>query len=202
MLLFLSLSHLVIAQQSFSEGIVHYDVFADGSKEAIGKMDIKIKGMFLKYELKLNSGFQKTTIINGKEGSSATLNTVQNQPYALMLTKTELDIKNKKFENANYNMTLAKEKYAAFDCTLGKVLYSNGSSVNIALCDEFTLENPYFLAMFPNLKKLPLMYETENGSSTLRYVANSIDLKSIESEEFVVPKNYKIVTQKELDEMR
>ena len=188
------------AQRLFSEGVITYNVYTDGNtSSSIGKYIVYVKGNFVKRQLKLNNGYENNTIYNGKEGTSATLKVVQGTPYALMLTEAEVNAANKKFEGAKYSFEKNKENIAGYNAVRGKVTYRDGKSANIAITYDLRSEDPHFLTMFPNLNGVPLDYEIDNGKSSMRFIAEKVEIRNVGSEEFVVPKNYKIVTKKELE---
>ena len=197
---FLMLS--VKGQRLFSEGVITYNVYTDGSKKVIGKYIVYVKGNYIKRVLKLNNGYENNTIYNGKEGTSATLKESQGVRYALMLTKEEVEGANKKFAGATYTFQKKKEKIAGYNAVRGTVSYKNGRTAKIAITYDLRAEDYHLLTMFPSLNGIPLEYSMDSGSSSMRFVADKVDIRNVGSEEFVIPKNYKIVTRKELESQR
>lgn len=189
-------------QRLFSEGVITYNVFTDGSKKAIGKYIVYVKGNYIKRILKLNNGYENTTIYNGKEGSSATLKENQGVFYALMLTKQDVIDANKQFDGATYSFEKNKHNIAGYNAVRGTVNYKNGKTADIAITYDLRSEDYHLLTMFPNLNGIPLEYSMDNGNSSMRFVAEKVDIRNVGSEEFVIPKNYKIVTKKELEGQR
>lgn len=187
------------AQRLFSEGVITYNVFTDGGSESIGEYVVYVKGSYIKRVLKLKNGYSNTTIYNGKEGTSATLKTVQGTNYALMLTKKEVEDANKQFVGASYSFEKNKENIAGYNALRGTVNYKSGKKAKIAITYDLRPEDDHLLTMFPNLNGIPLEYEMDSGSSSMRFEASKVEIKNIGSEEFVIPKNYKIVTKEELD---
>lgn len=192
----------VKAQRLFSEGVIQYKVYTDGNKKSIGSFVVYIKGNYIKRVLKLNNGYQNNTIYNGKEGSSATLMVVQGTPYAIMLTKAEVAAANNKFKGAKYKFQKNKVKIAGYNAVKGVVSYPNGKKAKIAITYDLRAEDSHLLTMFPNLNGIPLDYEIDSGSSSMRFKAEKVQIRNVGSEEFVIPKNYKIVTKKELEDKR
>ncbi len=190
------------AQQVFSEGKINYLVYADGSDQSIGSYTISIKGNFIKSDYELNNGFKSETIYNGKEGTSATLKVIQNSAYALMQTKAEIDEANKAFAKAKYTYGSDTKKIAGYNTTSCEVSYGSGKKATLFLTKELKTESDKLLAMFPGLEGIPLEYSIDNGNSSLRFSAQTVEIRNMDSEEFSIPKNYKIVTKKELDGLR
>lgn len=187
------------AQRLFSEGVITYNVYSDGGKTSIGQYTVYVKGGYIKRVLKLNNGYSNNTIYNGKEGTSATLKTVQGTNYALMLTKKEVEAANSQFVGATYNFDKDKENIAGYNAMRGTVTYKSGKKAMIAITYDLRPEDNHLLTMFPNLNGIPLEYQMDSGTSSMRFVAEKVDIRNIGSEEFVIPKNYKIVTKEELD---
>jgi len=186
-------------QRLFSEGVITYKVYADGNAKVIGKYIVYVKGNYIKRQLSLNNGYSNNTIYNGKDGTSATLKIVQGTPYALMLSKQEVDQASKKFEGARYDFEKNKVKIAGYNAVKGFVTYSDGKKASIAITHELRAEDYHLLTMFPDLNGIPLEYEMDNGKSSMKFVAEKVDIRNVGSEEFIIPKNYKIVTKKELE---
>ena len=149
--------------------------------------------------MKLNNGYENNTIYNGKEGTSATLKIIQGIPYALMLTAAEVKEANEQFVGAAYTFQKNKENIANYNAVRGIVTYSNGKKANIAITYDLRPEDNHLLTMFPKLSGIPLDYEIDNGNSSMRFIAEQVEIRNVGSEEFVIPKNYKIVTKKELE---
>jgi hypothetical protein len=187
------------AQRLFSEGVITYNVSTDGNKKSIGKYVVLVKGKYIKRVLTLNNGYSNNTIYNGKEGTSATLKTVQGTPYALMLTKEEVNDASQKFAGAVYQFDKKTKKIAGYNAVSGSVIYPNGTKSKIAVTQDLRAEDYHLLTMFPNLNGIPLEYEMKNGTSSMHFIAEKVDIRNVGSEEFTIPKNYKIVTKKELE---
>ncbi len=192
----------VNGQRLFSEGVITYNVHMDGGKKVIGKYIVYVKGSYIKRVLKLQNGYENNTIYNGKEGTSATLKESQGVRYALMLTKDEVEAANKKFAGATYNFKKNKETIAGYKAVRGTVKYKNGKTAQIAITHDLRAEDFHLLTMFPNLNGIPLEYSMDNGTSSMQFIAERVDIRNVGSEEFVIPKDYKIVTKKELEGQR
>ncbi len=187
------------AQRLFSEGVISYQVYADGSDKAIGKYIVYVKGSYIKRLLNLDNGYSNNTIYNGKEGTSATLKVIQGTPYALMLSKQEVKEASKKFAGAEYNFEKNKVSIAGYNAVRGFVKYPNGKKAKISITHDLRSEDYHLLTMFPNLNGIPLEYEMDSGTSSMKFKAIKVDIRNVGSEEFIIPKNYKIVTKKELE---
>lgn len=187
-------------QRLFSEGVITYNVFTDGNtKKSIGEYIVYVKGNNIKRYLKLKNGYENNTIYNGKDGTSATLKVVQGTSYALMLTQAEVNAANKRFAGAQYDFEKNKESIAGYNAVRGSVTFTDGKKAKIAITYDLRSEDPHIVTMFPGLNGIPLDYEMDNGKSSMRFIAEKVEIKNVGSEEFIIPKNYKIVTKKELE---
>ncbi len=198
LLVLLGTFHSGIAQRLFSEGVITYNVYTDGSKKEIGQYTVYVKGSFIKRHLKLKNGYENRTIYNGKEGTSATLKEIQGTSYALMLSKQEVLNASKNFVGARYNFEKNKVNIAGYNAVKGTVTYANGKKANLSITYDLRSEDQHFLTMFPNLNGIPLEYSMDNGNSSMKFVADKVEIRNVGSEEFIIPKNYKIVTKEEL----
>jgi len=199
LLIFLFTFQVAKSQRFFSEGIITYNVQTDGNSSNIGIYIVYVKGSYIKRYLKLNNGYENITIYNGKEGTSATLKVVQGTPYALMLTAAEVKDANRQFEGATYDFQKNKITIAGYNASKGKVTYRDGKKADLSITFDLRPEDTQFLTMFPNLNGVPLEFSMDNGNSSMRFIAEKVEVRNVGSEEFVIPKNYKIVTKKELE---
>lgn len=57
--------------------------------------------------------------------------------------------------------------------------------------------------MFPGLKGIPLEYEVKAANnSSMKFIAQRVEIKSIDLSSFDIPKDYKIVTKAELEKIK
>lgn len=190
------------AQRAFSEGLIKYDIYIDGNKDATGIYIVTVKNGFVKREIAMHNGFNNITIYNQKSGTSTSLSDKENSKYALVLSAEELKEKNKKFENASFESLDSKKKVAGYNCVGTKVTYTNGETANFYYTSELLPQFDLFYIMFPGLKGIPLEYEIKQGKSIMLLKASLIETKAIDSQIFNIPSDFKLVTKKELESLR
>lgn len=193
----------IIAQKIFSEGIIKYDVYLKGSSSPDGIYVISVKGGMIKQEWAMNNGFNNVTIYNQKTGITLSLNVKNGGKYALEITQEELKIKNKRFEQAQFSDINETKKIVGYHTKGNKVTYKNGDQVDIFYTSELIPQNESFNTMFPGLKGIPLEYITlASGNNTMKFVATLVEIKVLDSKEFSIPSDYKIVTKAELESLK
>jgi len=184
------------AQRVFSEGVLTYDVYINGSKKPNGTYLVTIKERSIKRELKLFNGRNATTIYSG--GQMLDMRTINGQGYALKLSESEVAKRNARFADAQYNFTARSKTFAGFDCEQAKVVYANGSEASFYYTKDLVPSSDNVLSMFPSLKGLPLEYEVKGGSSKMKFVGRLVEFKNVDSDTFNIPSNYKVVSKEEL----
>ncbi len=194
--IFISLNSL--AQEIFSEGIIYYNIYLDGNANESGTFIVYVKQNNIKQVLNLKNGFSNIKIFNSKSQSTSSLNFINGAKYALVLSAMEVNEKNKEFSGAVFTKNTDSKKIAGYNCTSQKVEYKNGKKATFYSTSTILPSAESFNAMFPGLKEMPLEYEMNSGASSMKFVAQSIEIKSVDSEEFNIPKDYKIVTKEEL----
>ena len=151
----------------------------------------------------MNSGFNNITIFHFKTGKSYTLNLDDNTKYALELKPEEVKLKNKKFENAVITNGSSTKKISGYHVQSAKVEYQDKDIVNVFYTKELSPQNESFNIQFPGLNGIPLEYEVKgNGGIKMKFVANMVETKVVDSQIFDIPSDYKIVSKEELEKMK
>lgn len=205
MFLFLSLciGYRSYGQKIFSEGIITYDVFVDGSAKPDGLYSVTVKNNMSRRELLMNNGFNNILIFNQKTGSTITLNIDDENKYALMMTAAEMAEKNKRFEKAVFSFTNQKKTIAGYTSAAATVRYLNGEEANFYFTSELLPPHESFNIMFPGLQGVPLEYEVKSTTDKkILFVATAIETKIVDGKVFDIPKDYKIVSKEELEKMK
>ena len=193
----------VIAQKIFSEGVIKYDVFINNDANPDGTYVITIKSGFIKRALTMNNGFDNVTIYNQKTGKTLSFNVKDENKYALEITENELKEKNTRFQKAVYQSIDRSKKIAGYQCEGSMVVYENKDETQLFYTSELIPQIENFNTQFPGLKGIALEYETKTTSTnTMKFVATLIEVKVIDSKVFIIPENYKIITKKELSQLK
>jgi len=205
LLLFITLafSPKLFSQKIFSEGIIKYDVFVNGTDNPDGVYILTVKNGFTRRELAMNSGYNNIIIYNTKTGITTSLNMDAGNKYALEMSAAEVMQKNKSFEKAVFVPGTEKKQLAGHLSTRSAVTYTNGDKAVFFYTGDLLPPNDSFNTMFPGLKGIPLEYEIKSANNMMiRFVATTVETKSIDVKLFDIPKDYKIVTKKELENIR
>lgn len=190
------------SQKVFSEGVIVYDIYLNGQSQSEGQLTLLVKGNKVKRTILMNTGMQNVVITDGVKGTSITLTRIQNTNYALILTPEELQEKNNMFLGAKYAFQEEQKSLAGYNCFSAEVSYPNGKKAVFYYTRDLKPSFDAIFSMFPGLNGIPLQYTMAQGPNSMNFVAKSLNISNIESAEFDIPKDYKIVTQKELADRR
>jgi hypothetical protein len=203
--LFLSLlvGFRAYAQKIFSEGVINYDVFVNGSEKPDGLYSVTVKNNMSRRELLMNNGFNNILISNQKTGSTITLNVDAENKYALTMTASQVAEKNQRFEKAVFSFTNQKKTIAGYASSAATVRYLNGEEANFYFTADLLPPHESFNILFPGLQGVPLEYEVKsNTDKSIRFVATAFETKIVDVKVFDIPKDYKIVSKEELEKIK
>ena len=191
------------AQKIFSEGVINYDVFVNGSEKPDGLYSVTVKNNMSRRELLMNNGFNNILISNQKTGSTITLNVDAENKYALTMTASQVAEQNKRFEKAVFSFTNQKKTIAGYASSAATVRYLNGEEANFYFTADLLPPHESFNILFPGLQGVPLEYEVKsNTDKSIRFVATSFETKIVDVKVFDIPKDYKIVSKEELEKIK
>jgi hypothetical protein len=201
MYLFLSLlvGFRSYAQKIFSEGVIKYDVFLNGSEKPDGLYSVTVKNNMSRRELVMNNGFNNILISNQKTGSTITFNVDAENKYALTMTASQVAEQNKRFEKAVFSFTNQTKTIAGYASSLATVRYLNGEEATFYFTADLLPPHESFNILFPGLQGVPLEYEVKSTTDkSIRFVATAFETKIVDVKVFDIPKDYKIVSKEEL----
>ncbi len=191
------------AQKIFSEGVINYDVFVNGSEKPDGLYSVTVKNNMSRRELLMNNGFNNILISNQKTGSTITLNVDAENKYALTMTASQVAEQNKRFEKAVFSFTNQKKTIAGYASSAATVRYLNGEEANFYFTADLLPPHESFNILFPGLQGVPLEYEVKsNTDKSIRFVATAFETKIVDVKVFDIPKDYKIVSKEELEKIK
>ncbi|MBS1644602.1 MAG: DUF4412 domain-containing protein [Bacteroidetes bacterium] len=199
----------LLAQKSFVEGVINYSVTIGplaggaGFSEHAGNYMITIKGKNIRKELVMNSGYRNVILENGNTGAIYSLQTVAGQHYAIQLKTADLDEKQKPYKDFKEkeeagSMTIAGEK-----CSKVTITYKDGSNSIVYITKDWVAPEAILFDRLPGIKYMPLSFEYRNEEGiTMHFAAEKIEAQPIESAQFRVPPDYKIISNSEYKSMR
>lgn len=196
------------AQELFNEGIIRYDVTIEGPgdrfegiKEYKGTYVITIKGAMQRKELKLDNGFQDITIVDGYKHKVYSLRDAGKKNYAIELDNNVLQRKHEPWKGYTLSGGDTKQTIANMDGYKGVVTYKNGATCDIYYSKDWQLSADVY-EHFPEINVLPLQYIINTtGGVNMRFKLSKMEATPVEQSVFRVPKNYKIVTYAEYQQM-
>jgi hypothetical protein len=194
-LTFICLKPVAYAQintTTLSEGKLTYDVYMNGNNsESQGKLIITIKNDKLKREMIMNNGFYNL-ILKANDGNYI-YSDVGGNKFVKKITNGELTAQNLKFENATYTYQANTKLIAKQNCNEATITYKDGSKNVVFVSNTMQTTNIDFMAMFSQLKGLPLQYEINTNNSKITLIATNIEILPIDDADFIAPKGYKMV---------
>lgn len=196
------------AQQIFKEGIISYDVTIDGPgdrfegiKEYKGTYVITVKGAMQRKELKLDNGFQDITIVDGYKNKVYSLREVGRKNYAIELDNNVLQKKHEPWRGFTLMGDNTKLIIANMDGYKGVITYKNGATCDIYYSKDWQPGADVY-EHFPEINVLPLQYVINTtGGVNMHFKLSKLETEPVEQSVFRVPKNYKIVSYAEYQQM-
>jgi len=200
-LLLVLASFSTLAQESFSEGSVVYNVTipatATNPAKQIGTYTVIIKNKMVRKEFALENGFTSTLIYNIAAGTAVSLKDIPNRKFAIQLNVADLKKQYKQYEGFKLNESGQSTNTGGYSCKQATLTYKDGKTINICL-SAWTLPDPMIFEYFPAIKYLPLSFEfiNEEGKMIV-FEAKEVLRTPVESSLFRVPTDYKIITNEE-----
>lgn len=193
-----------LAQETFVEGVISYSVSigplagGTGFSEHAGNYVITIKGKNRRKELVMNSGYRNVLIENGITGSIYSLQTVGGQKYAIQLNAADLLEKQKRYRDFRQTEEEGTMTIAGEPSHKATVNYKDGNSSTLYYTKNWMAPDSVLFDRFPGIKFIPLIFEYRNEEGiTMHFAAEKILAQPIESAQFRVPPDYKIISNAE-----
>jgi hypothetical protein len=208
-LLCASAPSLATAQKLFIEGTIEYSCTlqpssADGNMgEHTGRYIITVKGQQVRKEFHLDdNNFDNTIILNGDANTAYSLKTTQGKKYAIQLNMNELQQHDEKYSGFRLQDEGNGETMAKLSSQKAKVIYNDGSSVSISYTKEWQPADDHLFEHFPAIAGIPLDYTYTTGNGALiHFHAEKVTPGVVESGAFRLPKDYKIISTSEYQEL-
>lgn len=196
------------AQEVFKEGVISYDVTIEGPgdrfegiKEYKGTYVITIKGAMQRKELKLDNGFQDITIVDGYKNKIYSLREVGKKNYAIELDNNVLQKKHEAWKGFTLTGEGTKQTIANVEGYKGVITYKNGTTCDIYYSKDWQPGSGVY-EHFPEINVLPLQYIINTtGGVNMHFKLRKIETEPVEQSVFRLPKNYKIVSYAEYQQM-
>ncbi len=200
-ILFLTLVFTVskAQMQLFKEGVITYEIYINNMDKSVGEFIIMQKGDLIKQTMKLNGAITSVRLHNNALNESVIYSNTVNGNYATRLNAKDLELKNKKFENAQYVKTGESKTIAGYNGEQVKVTYADGSTNLVFAAKEMKSSIADLNAMFNGILGLPLQYEIQKGGNNkLVLLAKSITITPVDKKEMEPLKGYRFLTVTEM----
>jgi GLPGLI family protein len=184
------------AQKKVSELTIIYDYViisnANVSKPSAGfegaTNTIYIKGNMSRSEM-TNSLYSSTTIYDANTKSGVILKEVSGQKLLIRLSPANWQQANKNYDDLNFTNTAETKTIAGYKCTKAVAKTKDGYTLTVYYTNEIIPDNKNYNAKFKSLDGLPLEYELNNGSLSIKYTVSKIDLNPVPASRFDIPKS-------------
>lgn len=199
------LNHLQ-AQKMLAEGqityLIHLIAPNNTTPTQSGHFTITIKNNRVLQELAITGGYKSVSISRYKSGKYIILQTVNKIHYAIeMDLQTVLDGNHDKRDARLLpgGQTRQLHQYTIHAASLE---YTNGQRFPFFYVKDYLLEHPEIFAAMPELKGIPAIFELPmNNGYLTRFELQTIEEIPVDNEVFQVPESYRIISEKEYQQL-
>jgi len=195
-------------EKFISEGSIEYtaavcDQTNSMASMAPSKMTIKFKNNKSCVQMNAGMGLFTTSFISNPETKSL-LQLVKLLNKKFWLSQDSIQIKK---ENDSYNIEIkpanGKKIIAGYNCQQAIVHFKDDSEPDFEIyyTKELDIHNPNFANPFSSIDGVLMGYKMKKFGLEMKFVAKSVTKENIDAAEFEVPKEYKKISQKEMDEL-
>lgn len=206
-----TLMPLARAQKAPFTGTVVFDVKAEGEipeqAKAMMPTEMTLKLTPEKQSMSMNFGMmeQKTISDVATQESNSMMN-VMGQKLVLKVTAAQMkEQRLAQGETSDVKLLADTKTIAGYVCKKAvitkKVKDGADITMEVFYTDDIDVSNFKFSNAIPELNGFPMEYTMKNGPMAFKMVARSVKKENIAASEFIVPADYKQVTQEELRNM-
>jgi len=195
----------IYAQKGLSEGKVIYtitypDMEMDPQMVAMMPTEsvVFFKGAMSRTDLSMGMGISSSSIMNSKTGEIVALTDMMGSKSAMKMTTDEL----KKSKNQNktpdpvITITNETKEIAGYKCK--KAIVKNADNTQeIYYTDEINSISAATLD-WKEIKGFPMEYSIDQNGLKMKFAAKSVTPEKVADTIFVIPADYKMVTQEEM----
>jgi len=206
-----TLMPLAKAQKAPFTGTVVFDVKAEGEipeqAKAMMPTEMTLKLSPDKQSMSMNFGMmeQKTISDVATQESNSMMN-VMGQKLVMKVTAAQMkEQRSAQGETSGVKLLTDTKTIAGYLCKKAVITkkVKDGADVTMEVfyTDDIDVSNFKFSNAIPELNGFPMEYTMKSGPMAFKMVARSVKKENIAASEFVVPADYKQVTQEELRNM-
>ena len=201
----LLLSTLTVTAQKFEGKIVF--------KMTYDKLDAQTQSMmptessayykdgYSRIEMSMGMGMKNVTITNPKENKTVVLMDMMGQKYAITPSADDAESK-KQLEQTTVTIGKETQMIAGYKCTKAIVeapsKEKGTQKMEVWFTKELSIPNGQANGPMSKIEGAILKYTIEQGPVQITMTADKVTKEPVADEKFVVPADYKVVTQEEL----
>jgi GLPGLI family protein len=185
-----------IAQKTFSEGVITYDISVETGQSNPGMADmfhgakavLYLRGNLSRSEL--NSALGSTvTIFDHRAGNGVVLRDFGSQKLLIRMNQANWDDKNGKYEGIRFKPTGEKKTIAGYPCEKADAVLKDGSTFSVFYTRQLVPENSFYEPQFSELPGMAMEYESRQGDLMIRYSASKVSFDPVPMQRFEIPKS-------------
>jgi GLPGLI family protein len=194
--------------KAISEGVIEFEAVAIDPNNpmadlAPSKMVEKFKNHKIVYEMSAGMGLMNMSVISDYNAKTVTeLIKLLNKKYASI---TDADDIKKELANSKIKIQKTNETkfIAGYRCKKAIVSFEDDShpKFDVYYTDEIDVEKPNWNNGFGEIDGVLMEYQVKRHGLELRFTARKVSQSNIEDIDFETPGDYKIISQKELEDL-
>lgn len=196
---------VVQAQEPFIEGTLTYSVSlqpANGQESLgtqAGTYTLTLKGVQVRRELRMNSGYQSAVLYDGRSGTGAMLQTTPSQKFAVQLSAADMTKRRGPWAQFSFRPEGKPETRNGQTCQPGRAVYASGPGTTLCLGTTPLAADAWLFGRFPGITAIPLQFEYKNrDGGSVQFRLERLETTPVEAAQFRVPADYKIIPISEL----
>ncbi|MGC8750653.1 hypothetical protein [Hydrotalea sp.] len=200
-LLLMPVSSVFSQQRTVAECTIYYDnVTTTAAEKATAEVihkTVYIKGNNSRVNVSSPS-YKISTIIDQSSGKVVVLRSFGNNKYMTVLTKTQWEEANKKFDGMKFVSLNDTKNILGYNCKNAQLLLKDSSVYNIYYTTAIIPSVKDFEYEFKEVPGFVLEYEaTDNKGNKIHFLANKISFDPVLLSEFEIPtKGYRMINWK------
>ncbi len=192
-IIFLVVTHSVVAQKIVTEGTIKYNVEMSGISDPQAqammqnmKMSIFVKNE--KFATEMDMGMMKTKTIKTTDNKFVTLMDMMGQK--IKYTMDEKQFEDKKLKDDSYEVTITADKkiIAGYNCKKAIIKTKDGKSFFAYFTNELSMGGKSdYNGPYNKIDGLMMEYSMEKNGATMTMSCTEINLNSISDDVFAIP---------------
>lgn len=202
---FLALIQLnVQAQKPLTEGKVVFaisypDMEMDAQMMAMMPTESSVffKGAMSRTELNMGMGISSSSIMNSKTGEIIALTDMMGSKSAMKMTADDIKKSKETPDKPVITLTTETKTIVGYNCKKAIVKSGETSSLEVFYTDKISSSTAAALD-WKEIKGFPMEYYLDQNGLKMKFTAKSVSPEKVSDDLFLIPKDYKLVTQEEM----